>query len=63
MSEKLKILRQQYQENPSTLTSSQRGYLQRLGELSSEERKNAFETMPAHERNEAMKFFMENRRN
>jgi len=37
MSEKLKALRQQYQENPSTLTSSQRGYLQRLGELSSEE--------------------------
>ena len=37
MSEKLKILRQQYQENPSKLTSSQRGYLQRLGELSSEE--------------------------
>ena len=33
------------------------------GELSSEERRNAFETMPTREINEAIKFFMENRRN
>ena len=37
MSKKVEKLFQQYEKDPSKLTSSQRGYLQRLGELSSEE--------------------------
>ncbi len=36
MSEKLKVLRQQYEKDPSKLTSSQRGYLQRLDEVNAE---------------------------